>query len=188
LFLADSEEIGYNQRSKRVHDLYEVYNRNIVDNGQAVCLNDIMEDPIVRGFSHEGAIEICQAAQLKNMSDDHKHFYPPGDLPRNKIEYTEKVRDIMEILMGLWFVEEGGQPSIVALIREGMVGDHVLADLGVDADTWQGGHDQVVQNAVQHDGHVVDPPIRPNKGWKMEMMSNEAPNVTRISNWETKSS
>jgi hypothetical protein len=49
------------------------------------------------------------------MSDARKHFYPPGDLPKNKIEYAEEVIDIAEILMGLWFVEEGGQSSIVAL-------------------------------------------------------------------------
>jgi hypothetical protein len=114
------------------------------------------------------------------MSDNRKHFYPPGDQPKNRIAYTEKVRNITDILVDLRFVEEGGQPSIIALIKKVMVGDHVLADLGVDDDTWQGGHDQVVRNSVQQNGRIVDPPIRPNKGWDMEMMSNDTPNITRI--------
>jgi hypothetical protein len=56
------------------------------------------------------------------------------------------------------------------------VGDHVPT-----------GHAEVVQNAVRQDGHVVDPPIRANEGWGMELMSGDARNITRVSNWEIES-
>jgi hypothetical protein len=95
---ADSESTRFGRRAKRVRDLYEVCDESIGDFGQAECLNHIAEDPIVRGFLREGVVGICQAAQLENISDDRKHFYPSGDLPANRIEYVDKVRHIEDIL------------------------------------------------------------------------------------------
>jgi hypothetical protein len=93
------------------------------------------------------------------------------------------VRHIEDILDDPWFAGEAGQPSIVAFVKKVPVGDHVLAAQGQRDDVWQGGQAKVVQNALRQDGHVVDPPIRPNKGWRMELMSGDTPNITRVSNW-----
>jgi hypothetical protein len=184
---ADQEESGCNRRSERVHDLYVAYEKSVTDIGQAECLEDILSGPIVRGFTHEGAAEICHQTQLEAMSEDRKQFYPEGKPPTNKAEYTDIVRDLRDILVDPWFTEENGRPSITALLRSLMVGDFVLAGLGDAADTWQESYDHVVQNAVPYDGQAIDPPICANKGWAMEMMSLERPNIDRISSWETPS-
>jgi hypothetical protein len=65
---AGNEESGFNRRSKRVHDLYEVYNRSIADYGQAECLNDIWR---IRLF-----VDSCMRELLKSAKQHSSRICP----------------------------------------------------------------------------------------------------------------
>jgi hypothetical protein len=95
-------------RSKRVHDLYTQPEKSMNSNGQANCMTRFEQSAIACGFLHEGADEICHAAQLEGLSEVVQHFYPERDLPTNKQEYKDKVRSVAEIVEDLWFHKEGG--------------------------------------------------------------------------------
>jgi hypothetical protein len=125
---------AWDRRSKRVHDLYAKYEASVNRDGQAACLPQFESSVIVRGFLREGADEICHAAQLRNLSEFVQHFYPERDLPTNKQEYKDKVRDFADIVEDPWFNQEAGLPSIAALIKKIPVGDHVLLSRESDYD------------------------------------------------------
>jgi hypothetical protein len=179
---ADSDSKALIRRAKAIHDLYVKYDKSVEDHGPANCLDEVLSDPLVRAFLHEGAADICHQSQIKALSDDHKHFYPEGQ-PTTKAEFPNNVRSVQDILEDPWFTTENGRPSITALIRKIMVGDYVLVpgndEIRAENVGW------INQNAAQFDGQTITPHICAKKGWVMEMMSLEKPNVDKISSWDT---
>jgi hypothetical protein len=152
--------------------------RSLEDHEEDECLQEVLSDPLVRGFLHKGAADICHQKQLKPLSAHRKHFYPEGQPPRNKKEYINNVRNVQDILNDPWFTEENGRPSITALLGKVMVGNFVLEPNNDIVDRWQESSDHVEKNAVQYDGQAIAPPICANKGWTMEMMSPNKPTST----------
>jgi hypothetical protein len=145
---------------------YVAYETDANSYGQAVCLRHIEEDPVVRGFLRAGAARICRATHLKSLSEVAKHFYLGNELPTNKAEYISQVRDLEDISEDPWFNQEAGLKSIIALVKKILVGDLVLVSQEEGYhDIWQGGFDKVADNALQHDGFLVDAPIKPNREW-----------------------
>jgi hypothetical protein len=122
---ADRGSKAFNRRARAVHDLYVKYNESVEDHGPADCLDEVLSGPLVRGFLHEGAADICHQSQIKALSDDRRHFYPEGQ-PTARAEFLNNVRSVQDIPEDPWFATENGRPSIAVLIRKIIVGDYVL--------------------------------------------------------------
>jgi hypothetical protein len=113
--------------------------------------------------------------QLRDLSEVVQHFYPENDLPTNKEEYRDKVRNFADIVEEPWFNREAGLPSITALIKKIPVGDRVVLSRENDYDDpWRGGWENVVTNAIAKSCQVPLPPI---SAKVMEQMSGSDNNV-----------
>jgi hypothetical protein len=121
---ADIDSKAFNRRAKAVHDLHVKYDKGVEDHGPADCLDEVLSDPLVRGFLHEGAADVCHQSRITALSGDHKHFYPEGQ-PTTKAEFLNNVRSVQDILENPWFATENGRPSFDCAKGNPSAGVHV---------------------------------------------------------------
>jgi hypothetical protein len=57
---------------------------------------DILDNPLVRGFLQEGAAAIARKVQIAELPAEMKRFYLPG-MPTTEEEYETKVRDPVKL-------------------------------------------------------------------------------------------
>jgi hypothetical protein len=82
---------------------------------------DILDNPLVRGFLQEGAAAIARAVRIAELPAEIKRFYPPG-MTTTEEEYETKVRDPVDFFFDDAFSIENGRPSISTLIKNLPVG------------------------------------------------------------------